>query len=169
MARNRVDPDQRRIPISATIRDIVQRFVIVEAAQKGLNVSNMLDELLTDALIARDYPEGLLRQAPEEEANEAKKAEVLRQYQKVGNITEAASLARMSLSTVYKWAAEDTSFGRELARIKGTRPGIGGAHRSPSDEMRGYIERQQNGQRRTGGRRKVRVVNPDGSIDESGL
>lgn len=166
MGRARVDAEQRRRPMPSTVREVVQRYVSAEAELKGVAFSQMVDTLLTEALIARGHSADILWPGNEADEQEGKKKTLLRLYQDVGNITEAAAVAGISLATVYRWSAKDKTFERELARVKMTRPGTGMGHISPSHQERKRLEMLG---KRQSGRRPVRTVNPDGSIDESGL
>jgi hypothetical protein len=131
MARRITDETQRKVMMASTVRDVVRQFVLIEAAEYGNNLSAAMEALLVDALIAKGYPADILRPVNKKEDESEKQQTVLNLYRQRGNITEAASVAGVSLSTVYLWVAREPDFASEFRKIKASKAGYGGAHRSP--------------------------------------
>lgn len=134
MPRRITDDSQRKVNVSVSIRDALRQMVLAEADSLNLTFSGALESVLMAGLLAQGYPEAIVKGPGHDEYSTEAKAKVLENYNKAGNITEAARRSNLSLTTVYRWMKEDTEFVKEIERMRATHHGVmTGAHRSKID------------------------------------
>lgn len=163
--RSHTQPEFRKVTVSGYMASYLQGFLNAEAGRLGLAPSALIEKAVESFLRNAGYPVDEVIEAIGDVDQDRKEA-FLKVYESSGGTIGAGCReAAISATTVYQWIGEDKEFASRFALAKARRNPMPLTH-SPIDNMQ-YAATQ--GKKLIRGRRKAQVVNPDGSIDESGL
>lgn len=163
--RSFTQPEFRKVTVSGYMTAFLQGFLNAEAGKLGLAPSALIEKAVETYLRNAGYPVDEVKEAMGDKDRDRKES-FLRVYESsTGTIGAGCREAAISATTVYQWIGEDTEFASRFALAK--------ARRHPTPLSNSPIDAAQHasthGRKLIRGRRSARTVNPDGSIDESGL